>query len=309
MDNPTTTNPSPLQDRRGQLDIADSLRTAGVAPQRMMDLEHGKTLAQWQNRQGEVRYERPRHHALSIYIDKGQQAQRMVNGKAVSRGFPGAVCLFPAGSRSIWQIGGQFEFFHFYFNDVDVARCASQTWDSDPDKIQLNERYHREDPILAQAGKLLVLSDWQAPGQAMAMDHLAQWLLLQVVSRHASVTKAPPAVTGQLSHQYRRLLQEQIHAELDRPLTLSEMAGWVNLSPYHFARLFRATFGCAPYQYVQEQRLIRARDLLRQSTIKITAVALACGFNDASQFSKAFRARFGVTPSHYRSEAHSSKNR
>jgi AraC family transcriptional regulator len=309
IDNPTTANHSPLQDRPGQLDIADSLRTAGVAPQRMMNLEHGKTLVQWQNREGEVRYERPRHHALSIYIDKGQQAQRMVNGKAVSRGFPGAVCLFPAGSRSTWQIGGQFEFFHFYFNDVDVARCASQTWDSDPDKIQLNECYHREDPILAQAGKLLVLSDWQAPGQAMAMDHLAQWLLLQVVSRHASVTKAPPAVTGQLSHQYRHLLQERIHAELDQPLTLSEMAGWVNLSPYHFARLFRATFGCAPYQYVQEQRLIRARDLLRQSTIKITAVALACGFNDASQFSKAFRARFGVTPSHYRSEAHSSKNR
>lgn len=309
IDNPTTANHSPLQDRPGQLDIAESLRTAGVAPQRMMDLEHGKTLAQWQNRQGEVRYERPRHHALSIYIDKGQQAQRMVNGKAVSRGFPGAVCLFPAGSRSIWQIGGQFEFFHFYFNDVDVARCASQTWDSDPDKIQLNECYHREDPILAQAGKLLVLSDWQAPGQAMAMDHLAQWLLLQVVSRHASGTKAPPAVTGQLSHQYRRLLQERIHAELDQPLTLSEMAGWVNLSPYHFARLFRATFGCAPYQYVQEQRLIRARDLMRQSTTKITAIALACGFNDASQFSKAFRARFGVTPSEYRSGAHSSKNR
>ncbi len=248
IDNPTTANHSPVQDRPGgQLDIADSLRTAGVAPQRMMNLEHGKTLAQWQNREGEVRYERPRHHALSIYIDKGQQAQRMVNGKAVSRGFPGAMCLFPAGSRSIWQIGGQFEFFHFYFNDVDVARCASQTWDSDPDKIQLNERYHREDPILAHAGKLLVLSDWQAPGQAMAMDHLAQWLLLQVVSRHASVTKAPPAVTGQLSHQYRRLLQEQIHAELDRPLTLSEMAGWVNLSPpYHFARLFRATFAAPP---------------------------------------------------------------
>ncbi len=130
-----------------------------------------------------------------------------------------------------------------------------------------------------------------------------------MVSRHTCVAKAPPAVTGQLSHQYRRLLQEQIHAELDQPLTLSEMAGWVNLSPYHFARLFRATFGCAPYQYVQEQRLIRARDLLRQSTIKITAVALACGFNDASQFSKAFRVRFGVTPSYYRSEAHSSKNR
>ncbi len=80
------------------------------------------------------------------------------------------------------------------------------------------------------------------------------------------------------------------------------MAGWVNLSPYHFARLFRATFGCAPYQYVQEQRLIRARNLLRQPGHKITAIALACGFNDSSQFSRAFKARFGVTPSGYRTQ-------
>lgn len=188
----------PTQSRPANRDIVDTLRTAGVAPQRMVELDQGRALAQWQNRQGEVRYERPRHHALSIYIDKGEQAQRILNGKVVSQGFPGAVCLFPAGSRSSWQIGGQFEFFHFYFNDLDVARCAEETWDADPDTRQLSELYHAEDAVLAQAGKLLALSDWQAPGQTMAMDHLAQWLLLQVVSRHSRVRHALPEVTGQL---------------------------------------------------------------------------------------------------------------
>lgn len=294
----------PTQSRPANRDIVDTLRTAGVAPQRMVELDQGRALAQWQNRQGEVRYERPRHHALSIYIDKGEQAQRILNGKVVSQGFPGAVCLFPAGSRSSWQIGGKFEFFHFYFNDLDVARCAEETWDADPDTRQLSELYHAEDAILAQAGKLLALSDWQAPGQTMAMDHLAQWLLLQVVSRHSSVRHALPEVTGQLSLRYRRMLQERIHAHLGQSLTLADMASWVNLSPYHFARLFRATFGCAPYQYVQEQRLILARDRLRNSKEKITAIALSSGFNDSSQFSRAFKSRFGITPSAYRGETH-----
>jgi AraC family transcriptional regulator len=294
----------PTQSRPASRDIVDTLRTAGVAPQRMVELDQGRALAQWQNRQGEVRYERPRHHALSIYIDKGEQARRMLNGKVVSQGFPGAVCLFPAGSRSSWQIGGKFEFFHFYFNDLDVARCAEETWDADPDTRQLSELYHAEDAVLAQAGKLLALSDWKAPGQTMAMDHLAQWLLLQVVSRHSSARHALPEATGQLSVRYRRMLQERIHAHLDQSLTLADMASWVNLSPYHFARLFRATFGCAPYQYVQEQRLILARDRLRNSRDKITAIALSSGFNDSSQFSRAFKSRFGITPSAYRGETH-----
>ncbi|MFO7528983.1 MAG: AraC family transcriptional regulator [Marinobacter sp.] len=293
----------PTQPRLAHRDIVDALTTAGVAPQRMLELDNGRALAQWQNRQGEVRYERPRHHALSIYIDKGEHARRVVNGKTVSQGFPGAVCLFPAGSRSTWQINGQFEFFHFYFNDLDIAQCAEQTWDSDPDKLQLYELYHGEDPILAQAGKLLTLSDWQAPGQNIAMDHLAQWLLLQVVSRHSGIQQAPPVVTGTFSPRYRRLLQERINAQVSQPLTLADMASWVNLSPYHFARLFRASFGCAPYQYVQEQRLIRAKDLLRQRGNKITAIALSCGFNDSSQFSRAFKSRFGVTPSGYRAQS------
>lgn len=295
--------PNPDQTVPQRRDIAETLQAAGVAPKKLLELGQGRALAHWQNRKGLIHYEKPSHHALSIYTQRGDKAARMVNGQAVSHGFPGAACLFPAGSQSTWLIDGPFEFFHLYFNDLDVARCAAETWDCEPDRVQLGEFYHGNDPVLAQAGQLLAMSDWQAAGQPMALDHLAQWLLLQVVSRHSSLQQAAPEVTGQLSQRYRLRLQERIDAELDQSLTLADMAGWVNLSPYHFARLFRATFGCAPYQYVQEQRLIRAKELLRRPGNKITAVALACGFNDHSQFSRAFRKRYGVTPSAFRTEA------
>lgn len=291
---------SPLAPASSRLDIVDVLRSAGLDQQRLLELDRGQTLAQWQNRKGQVHYERPRHHVLSIYTSHGDRASRLVNGHAVSRGFSGAVCLLPAGSRSTWGISGQFEFVHLYFNDRDLAQCTEQTWDCEPGHLQLQERYHAEDPLLAQAGQLLAMTDWQAPGQALAMEHLAQWLLVQVVSRHAIAPRATPEVRGQLSRRYRRLLEDRIDAELDQPLTLATLAGWVNLSPYHFARLFRATFGCAPYQYIQEQRLLRARRLLQAPGSKITAVGLACGFGDPSQFSRAFRKRFGATPSQYR---------
>lgn len=281
-------------------DIIDALRAAGAAPRRMLELSQGRALALWHNQQGEARYERPRHHALSIYTRAGEQTSRQVNGQAVSQGFPGAVCLFPAGSQSSWRITGPFEFIHLYFNDLDIRRIAGQTWDHEPDNVQLSERYQIEDQLIAQAGQMLDLTDWQSPEQALALDHLTQWLMVQIISRHSAVDAPPPEVSGQLTRRHRQRLQEQIHASLDQPLTLDTMAGWVNLSPYHFARLFRATFGCAPYQYVQEQRLTQARELLRQRQLNITAIALSCGFGDHSQFTRAFRKRFGITPSAYR---------
>lgn len=282
-------------------DIVTALKAAGAAPQRLLELDNGRALALWRNQHGEAHYERPRHHALSIYTHGGEHTTRQVNGQAVSHGFPGAVCLFPAGSQSQWRIGDSFEFIHLYFDDRDVQRCVAQTWDREPGQVSLSERYQVEDDLIAQAGRLLRMSEWQAPEQPMAIDHLSHWLLVQIVSRYASLDQPEPEVTGTLSRRHRRLLQERIEAELAQPLNLDILAGWVNLSPYHFARLFRATFGCAPYQYIQEQRLLRARNLLRQPGSKITAVALACGFGDHSQFTRAFRKRYGVTPSDYRS--------
>jgi AraC-like DNA-binding protein len=75
------------------------------------------------------------------------------------------------------------------------------------------------------------------------------------------------------------------------------------LSPFHFLRIFRATAGLTPHQYVLRARLRAAAVTLATTTTPVTEIALASGFEDLSNFIRTFRAEFGVAPSSYRGHA------
>ena len=281
-------------------DVASALRRAGAAPLRAVTLDGGMALASWENRQGEAHYERPKHHALSVYTLAGNRTSRLVAGRPVSHGFQGAVCLFPAQSQSHWLIEDHFQFLHLYFDDTDLQRCIEQVWDSESRHISLTERYQVADPLLAQAGQLLASTAWESPTERLAVDHLTQWLLLQVIERHSSQLRRAPKVRGGLSAEQSRRVREFIESHLAEPISLNQLAELVHLSPWHFARLFRTSFGAPPHRYLLHRRLERARHLLRASDAKIMAIALECGFTDQSQFTRAFRQRYGVTPGRFR---------
>ena len=283
-----------------QPDYAEALRRAGAAPLRSMGLDSGMSLAIWENCRGEAIYERPSQHAFSFYIEAGQRTSRMVDGKAVSRGFPGAICLFPAQSQSAWRIEARFRFLHVYFRDSDLRHCVEQVWDREPAAVCLRERYQVEDPLLARAGGLLVASDWDGRGDRLALDHLLQWLMVQLVQNHSTKALAAPRTNGGLNRRQKQRLADFIEANLDRPLSLADLAAQANLSPWHFARLFRVSFGEPPHRYLLRRRLERARRKLVAGEEKILAVALDCGFADQSQFTRAFRRYFGVTPGQFR---------
>lgn len=92
---------------------------------------------------------------------------------------------------------------------------------------------------------------------------------------------------------------DYIAAHLAEPLTVSELAKQVSLSPSAFSRLFREMTGRSPYQFVKEQRLMRARDLLGQGRLGVTDVARSVGYPSLSHFIKEFRARFGSSPGEF----------
>ena len=79
------------------------------------------------------------------------------------------------------------------------------------------------------------------------------------------------------------------------------LADVARLSVYHFLRVFLAVTGVTPHQYLLRVRLRRAAVALKTEQTRILDVAVACGFGDISNFNRAFRAEFGVTPRTYRS--------
>lgn len=86
-----------------------------------------------------------------------------------------------------------------------------------------------------------------------------------------------------------------------RPLDVPALARVAHVSPAHFSRQFRATFGEPPHRYLQRRRVERAMELLRETDRSVTDICFDVGFNSLGTFSRTFRAIVGESPSAYRS--------
>ena len=112
-------------------------------------------------------------------------------------------------------------------------------------------------------------------------------------------------VTRTLDTHQRVVVAALIRDELSADLSLTRLADATGLSPYHFSRLFRATFGMSPHRYVQEQRLQTALESLRRNPKdSIADVALSHGFASQAHMTELMRRRFGVTPGKFRHSHH-----
>jgi len=82
--------------------------------------------------------------------------------------------------------------------------------------------------------------------------------------------------------------------------TLGNLAHQAGLSAYYFLRTFQGVTGITPHQYVLRARLREAASRLASDTDKVIDIALDCGFDDVSNFNRAFRAEFGMSPRQFR---------
>lgn len=87
-----------------------------------------------------------------------------------------------------------------------------------------------------------------------------------------------------------------MEANLEEPLSLTELAGYVGISRRHLERIFKKHLGCSPLKYYIRLRLLAARQLLKQTSRPIIDVAAACGFVSAAHFSKCYKAHMNITP-------------
>ena len=112
----------------------------------------------------------------------------------------------------------------------------------------------------------------------------------------------PARHAGGLAPRQARLARDLLLADLETDPSLPELAAACGLSVRHFSRAFRASFGAPPHQWVLQQRVARARDLLLRSGAPLSDIALACGFADQSHLTRVFHAAVGASPAAWRRE-------
>ena len=105
-----------------------------------------------------------------------------------------------------------------------------------------------------------------------------------------------------MSSKSRRIAKvcEYIDANLEKELNLSEVAALVNMSDSAFSHFFKKRTGLSYINYVNNQRIAKACDLLAGTTQSAAEICYDCGFNNKSNFIRIFRKKKGMTPIEYR---------
>ncbi len=174
-------------------------------------------------------------------------------------------------------------------------------------------------PFLQDSAMRYVILIPEIPWQAAALEHLhGAWNAMDqepedyenLVRYHLSaalrlLVKNSPVVTKSISPQeqvdaarVRRML-EYIHGNFAYDLTMKEIAQSINCSNSVCLRCFNQLLGTTPIQYLKNYRLEKAAQMLKTTSKSAKDIALSCGFNDISYFTKSFREKMGCTPKEY----------
>ncbi len=93
-----------------------------------------------------------------------------------------------------------------------------------------------------------------------------------------------------------------INNNFERDISLGDIARFIFLSPSYFTRAFKEEVGISPISYLLKIRVDRAKELLRETDLKISDIALSIGFSNQQRFNEIFKKYAGVTPLHYRKQ-------
>ena len=194
---------------------------------------------------------------------------------------------------------------HIFLEPGLVERVAAEAFGLDPARLTVPPLDGLDLPPL-RAAMAAVDAELTAGGAGgpLAAESLANVLAVQLI-RHVSAPREPARRRdGALPRAKLRAVVEYVEEHLDASPTLEQLAAVARLSPYHFARQFKAATGLPPHQYVIARRVERAKQLLQgDGDLSLAEITARAGFSDQSQFSHHFKRVVGATPAQFRRSA------
>ncbi|NET02376.1 MAG: helix-turn-helix transcriptional regulator [Sphaerospermopsis sp. SIO1G2] len=185
--------------------------------------------------------------------------------------------------------------------DQFIKNVIEENLDKDPDRLELLPKFLTRNPQIEAIGMMLVTEiEQKNVGSRLYVDSIANLLAINLLREYAGTKTNLPVYEGGLPQYQIRKIMEYIDTHLDSEIRLTNLAELLDMSQFHFSRLFKQSMGISPHQYLIQQRVERAKKFLQQTDLSIVEISLECGFSSHSHLTKQFRQLTGMTPKVYR---------
>jgi AraC family transcriptional regulator len=212
---------------------------------------------------------------------------------------PGSMILIPPGTSDRLRWSGPSERLIVSVRESDLAHLANDL--GAPRTPEFKTNWSLPDPstqyLVTEMG-----SEARSgfPLGSLYADLLAIGLQTQLLKSHSLDPVKTPPLKGGLGLPKLKRAMEYINANLTQDMRLESIAGELDLSASHFAHEFRSSTGKTPYQYLLDQRIERAKDLLKRTKSPVQYISGLAGFRSPVNFVRSFRQRVGLTPEAWR---------
>lgn len=237
------------------------------------------------------------HHSICINQGQSLKMQATVDGKSRTVGrAPGAVGIFPARHWQAFKWEQEAEFLDLYLEPALIDQTAADLCGRDGVELEphLGDCF---DPLIhhvAIALKQALTLD--RSGSRLYADSMASALAAHLVVHYSAHRPRVKVLEGGLPAQSFKPVIDYIDAHLDQNLSLADLARVAQLSPYHFARLFKQSTGMSPHRYHIHCRVERAKQLLLEKRLPLADIAQQLGFSSQGHFNYHFKRSTGLTP-------------
>jgi AraC family transcriptional regulator len=242
-------------------------------------------------------------HQAGIDFSGHRGLVREIDGRAGRHDAPPGAVYVTSRSPITWlEVSDPTEAVEIYPDRDLVRRLAGDLRDTG----EVRPSFAEPDGVVFGVASRLRRAHLDPGGGALTdieASTLAHLLAAHLLRRYGTGPAPYRGPAGELRAGAVDVVADYIRAHLADVITLDDLAGAVSLSPYHFARSFRATTGMTPHAFVTEHRLMVARDRLLRGDASVSGIGLSVGFSNISHFRRLFRRRYGLTPAGLRAVA------